>query len=227
MTPDQWLQFTTEVLEAAKLSFKEDAAAWTAGVTTGTLTMPLLLVFGPWAGYHAGKSVHRKAVAKKVKKLLVTEGPLRSTLRQWNEGVFLGLGIQFWLDPPNTNDEVIVDAPADATPKERQTAKKKQAKKFRFVCMPYDPRNAPIGTDHNPTAPMNSQSSWSVNQSPVSMKPTMYVNSEGKWDAKSPLTDPVEISAVRPVMELPSGDKEIHDKDVYEMDGSRPEVVKE
>ncbi|KUJ13213.1 uncharacterized protein LY89DRAFT_737192 [Mollisia scopiformis] len=235
VTPDQWLQFTTEVINAAKLTFAEDAAAWTTGVTTGTLTSPFLLVFAPVVGYYAGKSVHKKAVAKKVKEKLAVEGPLRATLRQWNEGVFLERGIQLWLEPPKTNGEVIVDAPQDATPEQIAKIAKKQVKRFRFICTPYDPRNKPLGTNYSPTSPLQSQNSWSAgqstpSQSPVSPEGRMFVNADGKWNGHTPPAGPVEVSAVRPVAELHDEEKKLHDpigSERFEMDGSSPQLAKE
>lgn len=218
VTPDQWLQFTTEVVNAAKLTFTEDAAAWTTGITTGTLSSPILLVFAPMAGYYAGKSVHKKTVVKKVRDKLAVEGPLRNTLKQWNEGVFAERGVQLWLEPPNTGTaEVIIDVPANATPAMIAKAAKKQAKRFRFVCFPFDPRNRPLGSDYSPTSPsQQSQNMWSVGQSPLSGKVGYF-----------PPTGPVEVDAVRPVAEL--GDMKVKRKPIqsetFELDGGSLETA--
>lgn len=209
MTPDQWLQFTAEVIQAAKLTFAEDAAAWTTGVTTGALSSPLLLVFAPVVGYYAGKSVHKKTVVKKVRDKLATEGPLRATLRQWNEGVFLERGIQLWLEPPTANGEVIIDAPMNATPEQIAKAAKKQAKRFRLVCSPHDPRDQPMGTNYSPTSPSQSQKTWSPAKTPTAVV-------DGK-NASYFSASPVEMSAVRPVAELGVGRPPVPSK-LYELD---------
>jgi hypothetical protein len=215
VTPDQWLQFTTEVVKAAKLTFVEDAAAWTTGVTTGTLSSPILLVFAPVVGYYAGKSVHKKTTIKKVRDKLAVEGPLRNILKQWNEGVFMERGIQLWLEPPNVGTaEVIIDVPANSTPQQIAKAAKKQAKRFRFVCMPFDPRNRPLGYDYSPTSPSQSQSTWS----PMSV-------GDVKNGAYIP-AGPVEVDAVRPVAEL-GGTQKKHEmvSETYELDGSTAETA--
>lgn len=218
VTPDQWLQFTTEVVNAAKLTFVEDAAAWTTGVTAGTLSSAFLLVFGPVAGYYAGKSVHRKTIAKKVRDKLAVKGPLRNTLKQWNEGVFMERGVQLWLEPPNVGTgEVIVDVPVNATPLQIAKAAKKQAKRFRFVCMPFDPRNRPLGSDYSPTSPSQSQSTWSPAQTPLFV--------EGK-NGPYFSAGPVEVDAVKPVAELGGTQKKSPMVSAtFELDGSTVETA--
>lgn len=138
-------------------------------------------------------------------------------------------GIQLWLEPPSENGEVIIDVPDTATQKEIQKAAKKQGRRFRFVVMPYDPRNPVIGTNHSPVSPLQSQANWngsstSTTQSPIS--PEM-----GKWSSQSQNASPVEVSAVRPVGELPAvpGQKKNFNpfcSNTYELDGSSPEVAK-
>lgn len=174
-------------------------------------------------------------MAKKVKERLASDGPLKNTLRSWNEGVFMQRGIQLWLEPPTENGEVIVDVPENAGPKEIQKVVKKQAKRFRFVVMPYDPRNPVIGMNHNPVSPMQSQVGW--NRSSTTPSPslatgngTVYVG-DAKWNPQSQNYSLLEMSAVRPVGELPvaPGQKKSHNpfcSNTYELDGSSPQVAK-
>ncbi|KAH6682725.1 hypothetical protein B0J14DRAFT_429419, partial [Halenospora varia] len=97
---DLWFQFTSEIIRTSKLTFKEDYAAWTAGVTTGTLSLPLLLPFGPMVGYWTGRKVHRQTVASKVQEKLVGEGDIRSILQTYNSMHFHEKGFQAWLELP-------------------------------------------------------------------------------------------------------------------------------
>jgi hypothetical protein len=122
---EEWYQFSSEVAIAAKLTPQEDWAAWTTGITTGTLTLPFLLVFAPTVGYRAGKAVHRKAVQSNVEKKLVGDGDLRTIIRKWNQNVFLQKGFQAWLEMPSEE--------------------KKASKKFRMLIVPND------GMDSRPT----------------------------------------------------------------------------
>ncbi|RDL40278.1 uncharacterized protein BP5553_00257 [Venustampulla echinocandica] len=98
---DQWTQFSGEIVAASKLTLKEDIAAWTTGITTGTVSSGLLLVFGPAVGYWLGRKVHRAAIEKKVQKNLTGDGDLRSIFLKWNETEFIARGFQAWLDLPN------------------------------------------------------------------------------------------------------------------------------
>jgi len=70
---DQWFQFSSEIVNASKITFKDDYVAWTTGITTGTLSSPFLLVFAPFAGYYAGRKFHRKAIEKKVQERMVRQ----------------------------------------------------------------------------------------------------------------------------------------------------------
>lgn len=104
---------------------------------TGTLASPLILVFGPVAGYYAGKSVHKKVVVSKVKERLLQDGDMRSVLRRWNERTFAEKGFQAWLELPVEGDPV----PIDPGMKEKKTkAQKKAAKmekrRFKIVIIP-------------------------------------------------------------------------------------------
>jgi len=72
------------VVHSSKVSVMEDFAAWTTGVTTGTLTSPLTLVFAPFVGYYAGRAIHRKTVVNKVKERLERDGDIRSVLQYVN-----------------------------------------------------------------------------------------------------------------------------------------------
>lgn len=69
--PRQWLNFTNEIVEGAKLTASEDAAAWSAGTSVGAVSSTFLLVFGPPIGYYVGKAVHKKTVVNKVKERML------------------------------------------------------------------------------------------------------------------------------------------------------------
>jgi hypothetical protein len=77
---DEWHLFSSDIVNAGKISFTEGFAAWTTGVTTGTLSLPLIFVFGPVAGYYAGRAVHRKTVVKMVKERLDRDGDIRVSI---------------------------------------------------------------------------------------------------------------------------------------------------
>lgn len=164
---DQWAQFTGEVLNAARITASEDAAAWAMGTSVGLISSPLLLVFAPMVGYAAGKSVHKKTVVKIVKEKLAEDGQLRSVLRRWNDGAFKDRGCRAWLEPPTESRNVIMDMPVNATPKAVRKEEKKNAKRFRIVIMPCDPRDLPVSsTGWSPLT--QSSNGWSSNdQSPV------------------------------------------------------------
>jgi Domain of unknown function (DUF4646) len=155
ITRDQWHQFSLEVVNAAKLSFSEDAAAWATGVGTGAASSAFLLVFGPAVGYYTGKAVHKKTVVKKVKEKLAQDGDLRNVLRRWNEGSFRERGIQVWMEAPS--EQVAVDAQPGMSSRDMEKEVKKMQRRFRIVVQPFDPRSAPLG-----------QGSWGSEQSPVS-----------------------------------------------------------
>lgn len=138
---DEWHLLTSDIVSSAKLSFGEDLAAWTTGITTGTLTSPFLLVAGPFVGYYAGRAVHRKTVVKTAKERLDRDGDLRSVLRRWNETKFASRGFQVWLELPVDGDEVALDAKSVEKQKEKKSKKQKKAEKktfmrFRIVIIP-------------------------------------------------------------------------------------------
>lgn len=155
ITREQWHQFSLEVVNTAKLSFSEDAAAWATGVGTGAASSAFLLVFGPAVGYYTGKAVHKKTVVKKVKEKLAQDGDLRNVLRRWNEGSFREKGIQVWMEAPS--EQVAVDVQLGMSNRDVEREAKRLARRFRIVVQPFDPRNAPLG-----------QTGWEREQSPVS-----------------------------------------------------------
>ncbi|KAG0646290.1 hypothetical protein D0Z07_8244 [Hyphodiscus hymeniophilus] len=124
---DEWHLFTSAILEAGKPTLHEDYAAWSTGVATGTLATPFILFFGPWAGYAAGKPVHKKVVVSKVKERLLRDGDMRSVLRQWNEGTFAVKGFQAWLELPVEGD--LGDLHPNPGVKETKTKKEEKAEK--------------------------------------------------------------------------------------------------
>lgn len=139
VTHDQWSLFSSDLVNAAKLTLSEDFLSWASGITAGTITSPFLFVLGPVAGYYTGRLVHRKTVVKTVKERLGQEGDIRSVLRRWNKDTFEEKGFQAWLelplDPKQLNkDEVMVDAPGDA--KAKKKAAKKAARRFRIIIVP-------------------------------------------------------------------------------------------
>ncbi|KAL2072038.1 hypothetical protein VTL71DRAFT_11381 [Oculimacula yallundae] len=147
ITLEQWSLFTSQLLSAARLTAKEDALAWSTGVTTGTLLSPLII--GPLIGYFAGKSLHSRAVKKVVKdKLAQDKGDLRSVLRLWNLGVFAERGLQATLEAPTSTDDVSVDMGPSATQKDIEREAKRVARRFRIVISPYD-ANSSLDTASN------------------------------------------------------------------------------
>ncbi|CZR52836.1 uncharacterized protein PAC_02713 [Phialocephala subalpina] len=204
VAPDQWLQFTTEIINAAKLTFQEDAAAWTAGAKRFRFVVMPYDARNPVIGTN-----HNPA------------SPIQSQA-SWNGS-----------STTTTQSPV---SPEMGNGTEIEKATKKQAKRFRFVVMPYDARNPVIGTNHNPASPIQSQASWNgssttTTQSPVSPEMgngTVYIG-DGKWNPQSMNTSPVEVSTVRPVGELPAGHRKSHNpfcSNTYELDGSSPQVAK-
>lgn len=134
---DEWHLFTSDILNAGKLKPQEDYAAWSTGIVTGTLTSPLILIFGPVAGYYAGKSVHKKVVASKVKERLLQDGDMRSVLRRWNECNFAEKGFQAWLELPVEGDLVPIDPRTkEKKSKDQKKAAKKEKRRFKIVIIP-------------------------------------------------------------------------------------------
>jgi hypothetical protein len=237
ITPDQWQQFSTEVVNAAKLTFSEDVKAWGAGVGTGVGSSAFLLVFGPVVGYYTGKSVHKKTVIKKVKEKLSQPGELRNVFRQWNDGVFKERGLQAWLEPPTENmAEILVEVPPGASQKDVEQIAKRQARRFRVVIMPYDPGNPALGSHQSPNSPASSsQGGWTTNQSPTSPANGQVLYSQASWDARwdaqknqqKPIQQNQTFQPMVPpkvplegAHEMPAGDARPM---MSELDGSAPE----
>ena len=132
---DEWHLFTSDILNAGKLTAQEDYAAWSTGIVTGTLTSPLILIFAPVAGYYAGKSVHKKVLISKVKERLLADGDMRSVLRRWNERTFAPKGFQAWLELPVLGDEVRMEPKVERTKDEKKAAKKEK-RRFKIVIIP-------------------------------------------------------------------------------------------
>jgi len=168
ISPDQWLQFSNQVVSAAKLTRTEDMAAWTTGVATGTGAFALLFILGPVIGYYTGKSIHKKTVVTKVKEKLAEEGSLRSVFRQWNDGVFGERGVQAMLCPPTESGEVVFDGWPGATPKDLERESRRLARKFRIVLMPFDARIHSLGTSSLQESAVSPQSDVLDSWSPVS-----------------------------------------------------------
>jgi hypothetical protein len=130
-------------VNAAKLTPAEDYLAWTAGITTGAVSTPILLVLAPVVGYYAGRSVHKKTVVKTVKEKLLQEGDLRSILRRWNEETFAQKGFQAWLELPRDPGELHKEYQINETleqkkPETQNKAAKKAARRFRIIIIPND-----------------------------------------------------------------------------------------
>ncbi|KAM3072345.1 hypothetical protein ACMFMG_009154 [Clarireedia jacksonii] len=165
---DEWHLFTNEIVEAAKLTSSENSAAIAAGVSTGLLSTGLLVFFGPVAGYYTGRSIHRKAVLKKVKGGLMHEGPLRAVLRRWNDEIFQAKGFQAWLEMPIVKGEVNGDdeplgpdgKPQKKTRKERKE-KEKEQRRYRIIVL-LD--TLPMGTL---TSQIAGQSTWELSSTPI------------------------------------------------------------
>jgi hypothetical protein len=133
---DEWHLFTSDILNAGKLTLQEDYAAWTAGIGTGLLTTGFILVFGPWAGYAAGKSVHKKVVVSKVKERLLQDGDMRSVLRRWNERNFAEKGFQAWLELPLEGDLKLGTGVKEKKTRFQKKAEKQEKRRFKSECLP-------------------------------------------------------------------------------------------
>ena len=133
---DEWHLFTSDIVNAGKLTAKEDYAAWSTGIATGTLTSAFLLVFGPLVGYAAGKTVHKKVVVSKVKERLLKDGDMRSVLRRWNELTFAAKGFQAWLDLPIDHDVNLEPGVKEKKTKDVKKAEKKENRRFKIVIIP-------------------------------------------------------------------------------------------
>ena len=139
VTHDEWHQFTSEILNAAKLSASEDAAAWVAGVTTGAASSAFLLIFGPAVGYHTGKAIHKRTVVKKVKERLLEDGDIRAVLNKWNQGTFKWRGFRVWLEWPMDFMEIIPKDFKEIIPKvlmSKPSVEKKQEQRFKLMVFP-------------------------------------------------------------------------------------------
>lgn len=156
---DEWHLFTSDILNAGKLTLQEDYAAWSTGIVTGTLSSPFILVFGPVAGYYAGKSVHKKVVVSKVKERLLQDGDMRSVLRRWNERTFAAKGFQAWLELPVEGDQVPMEPKVEKT-KDQKKAAKKEKRRFKIVIIPNNDKR---------------EYSWSSTGSPSPPAPTPVV----------------------------------------------------
>ncbi|KAH8601926.1 hypothetical protein B0O99DRAFT_486886, partial [Bisporella sp. PMI_857] len=133
---DEWHLLTSDITNAAKLTGIENWAAWTTGITTGALSSGFILVFGPVAGYYAGRAVHRKTVVKAVTKRLERDGDIRSVLRRWNEQNFAGRGFQVWLELPVDGGEVeIKEKKETKTHPSQKRAERKIKRRFKIVIM--------------------------------------------------------------------------------------------
>lgn len=180
---DQWHLFTNEIVNAAKLTFGSDWAAWSTGVAVGTVSSCGLLVFGPVAGYYAARPLHRKAVVNNVKKELMHDGQVRMVLRRWNEQTFAQKGFQAWLELPRLSGELKTDPAAtedkkmeDKNYKKLKKLQKIEARRFRIIIIP---------------------DSSTDSSSPLSSSLALV----GRGPPPVPF---VEASADRPVGELPS-----------------------
>jgi hypothetical protein len=147
VTHDEWHQFTSEIVHAAKLSASEDAAAWAAGVTTGAASSAFLLIFGPAVGYYTGKAIHKRTVAKKVKERLLEDGDIRAVLNKWNQGTFKWRGFRVWLEWPTDFMGVIPKDFKQIIPgalKSKPSEEKKQEQKFKLMVFPTSENEAPF-----------------------------------------------------------------------------------
>jgi hypothetical protein len=182
-------------VNAAKLSVTEDFAAWTTGVTTGTLSSGLILVFGPVAGYYAGRAVHRKTVIKTVKARLDRDGDIRSVLRRWNEQKFSPRGFQAWLELPVESSEIKLETTpkSEEKPKKQRKAEKKIAtkiaKRFRIAIIPNSETVEQIPSYTRPWSPGSSVS--------VAVPTSRVVEAPGNEHR-----DPVELRHDRDPVEL-------------------------
>ncbi|RDW75627.1 hypothetical protein BP5796_06448 [Coleophoma crateriformis] len=139
VTHEQWFQFTSEIVDGAKLSFRSDLLAWTTGVVVGTISS--LVIVGPVAGYYAARPVHRKTVIKRVTSELRLGGRLRAILMHWNETVFQEKGFRAWLELPRLSgeDQPKTDIDADLSRsalKKAKSDREKEARRFKILILP-------------------------------------------------------------------------------------------
>ncbi|RDW82296.1 hypothetical protein BP6252_03408 [Coleophoma cylindrospora] len=139
VTHEQWFQFTSEIVDVAKLTFRSDLLAWTTGVVVGTIST--LVIVGPVAGYYAARPVHRKSVIKRVTSELRLGGRLRAILMHWNETVFQEKGFRAWLELPRLSGE---DQPetdfdpdlSESALKKAKSDREKESRRFKILILP-------------------------------------------------------------------------------------------
>ncbi|KAK2790465.1 hypothetical protein FQN53_009489 [Emmonsiellopsis sp. PD_33] len=120
VAPDEWSQFSDELIHASRLSTLEKCAVWSVGVGVGLVSATLA------PGYYSAKSMRNSRIAKKVERSQKGEGELETTLRDWNEGVFQNKGFRVWLRLPREKQAKIDGDPVD---KKSKKDKKKDSKK--------------------------------------------------------------------------------------------------
>ncbi|CAK4031504.1 Hypothetical predicted protein [Lecanosticta acicola] len=86
--PDQWEQFTAQVVESTKFTAGDHAQMW--GAATATALSGALMT-----SIYVGRSMNRSLQEKKVRSGLqdTSDGGLGETLRRWNQNEFRDLGI--------------------------------------------------------------------------------------------------------------------------------------
>ncbi|KAK6582071.1 hypothetical protein PZA11_005768 [Diplocarpon coronariae] len=226
ISPDQWLQFSSHVVKAAKLTSVEDKRAWTAGVASGAAASPFLLVFGPVVGYYTGKSVHKKTVVKKVQERLAQEGDLRSVIRNWNEGIFKERGVQVSLEPPTAIGQVLVDAGPGSNMRQTEKEAKRLAKRFRLVLVPLNSMIHGLGPSVIPENPVPSylqhRGSGCSSSSGSTSNPVPSVQNLGDVARRHSTGFQIPRKEIQPVVrELPAE----HQPAIFELDGTQ--VVRE
>ncbi|KAK2808299.1 hypothetical protein FQN50_004858 [Emmonsiellopsis sp. PD_5] len=123
VAPDEWTQFSDELIHASRLSTLEKCAVWTVGVGVGLVSTTLA------PGYYSAKAMRNSRIAKKVERSQKGEGELETTLRNWNEGVFQNKGFRVWLRLPREKQAKIDGSPVDKkTKKDKKKDSKKDAK---------------------------------------------------------------------------------------------------
>lgn len=221
ISPEQWLQFSNQVVNAAKLTRIEDIAAWTTGVATGAGAFALLFLLGPVIGYYTGKSIHKKTVVTKVKEKLAEESSLRFVFRHWNDGIFGERGVQAMLCPPTESGEVVFDEWPGASPKDLQKEARRLARKFRIVLMPFDARIHSLGTLSLLESPVSPQSEISESWSPVSpLAMEMETNSQQVPELQSNAVARSELPARTSSLQMVELPSEESRRIAFELDGN-------
>jgi len=205
---DEWYDLSSDIVSASKVTFGENWGAWATGITTGTLSSAFIMVFGPVAGYYAGRAVHRKTVLKVAKERLERDGGIRSVLRQWNAETFQQRGFQVWLELPIDGAELkeptVKDKQTDSKRAKALKAQKKMQqaidRRFKIVLIP-NPAGSKIllGQDNFCESPLNTAEHPIVEAMGNELKDPVELD---------PTRDPAELQEISSITEPENQTKE-------------------